>query len=197
MKLSKIFFKHIVIALIIIFLLVFLTLKMISYSTNHGQEITVPDLSMMSVEEAVEKLEKTKLSHILLDTLEYNESFPKYSIVVQDPKAGSKVKEGRKVYLKINAESYRHVTLPDLIQKTIRQAGPTLRVLGLEVGTITYQPHLGKDMVLEMRINGKKANPGDNVMKTTKIDLVLGDGKIGFEELDSNILEQTDSDDDF
>ncbi|MDY0089065.1 MAG: PASTA domain-containing protein [Flavobacteriaceae bacterium] len=197
MKLTKIFFKHIVIALIIIFLLVFLTLKMISYSTNHGQEITVPDLSMMTVEEAVEKLEKTKLSHILLDTLEYNEDFPKYSIVVQDPKAGSKVKEGRKVYLKINAESYRHVTLPDLIQKTIRQAGPTLRVLGLEVGTITYQPHLGKDMVLEMRINGKKANPGDNVMKTTKIDLVLGDGKIGFEELDSNILEQTDSDDDF
>lgn len=185
------------IALIIIFLLVFLTLKMISYSTNHGQEITVPDLSMMSVEEAIEKLEKTKLSYILLDTLEYNENFPKYGIVVQDPKAGSKVKEGRKVYLKINAESYRHVTLPDLIQKTIRQAGPTLRVLGLEVGTITYQPHLGKDMVLEMRINGKKVKPGDNVMKTTKIDLVLGDGKIGFEELDSNILEQIDSDDDF
>jgi len=62
----------------------------------------------------------------------------------------------------------------------------------LEEGEITYKPYLGKDMVLEMRYNGKKLNPGDKIFKSSKIDLVLGDGKIGFDEteldsLDTNI----------
>ena len=33
-----------------------------------------------------------------------------------------------------------------------------------------------------MQLNGKPIKPGDKVMKSSKIDLVLGDGKIGFEE---------------
>jgi len=41
---------------------------------------------------------------------------------------------------------------------------------------------LGKDMVLEMRLNGKKLNPGDKVFKSSRIDLVLGDGKVSFDE---------------
>ncbi len=69
-----------------------------------------------------------------------------------------------------------------MIEKTFRQVEPNLRVLGLELGEVTYKPYLGKDMVLEMRINGKLVKPGTKVMKTTKIDLVLGDGKIGFDE---------------
>jgi hypothetical protein len=52
----------------------------------------------------------------------------------------------------------------------------------LEEGKIIYKPYLGKDMVLEMQLNGKKMNPGDKVFKSSKIDLVLGDGKVGFEE---------------
>jgi len=35
-------------------------------------------------------------------------------------------------------------------------------------------------MVLEMRLNGKKLKPGDKVFKSSKIDLVLGDGKCWF-----------------
>jgi hypothetical protein len=48
--------------------------------------------------------------------------------------------------------------------------------LGLEEGTITYV-NLGKDMVLEMRYKGRNIKPGDKVLKSSKIDLVLGDGK--------------------
>ena len=37
-------------------------------------------------------------------------------------------------------------------------------------------------MVLEMSQNGKELKPGDKVLKSSKIDLVVGDGKVGFEE---------------
>jgi hypothetical protein len=37
-------------------------------------------------------------------------------------------------------------------------------------------------MVLEMRMNGKKLKAGDKILKSSKIDLVLGDGKVTYEE---------------
>jgi succinyl-CoA synthetase beta subunit len=59
---------------------------------------------------------------------------------------------------------------------------PTLKALGLEEGTITYVPNLGKDMVLEMRYKGRNVKVGDRVLKASKIDLVLGDGKESYQE---------------
>lgn len=179
---SKVFFIQAAIALVIIVVLVFGIMKWLSYTTNHGEEITVPDLSKLSVELAEEKLDALDLEYVLLDTTEYQKDYPKFSVVKQDPIAGSKVKEGRKIYIKVNSDSYRDIVMPDLIEQTLRQAEPTLKALGLELGEKTYKPYLGKDMVLEMRYKGRKLKAGDKIPKASKIDLVLGDGKVGFEE---------------
>ena len=179
---SKTFFIQLAIALGIIIVLVFVMMKWLSFTTNHGEEITVPDLSKLSVEVAEEKLDALDLEYVLLDTTEYQKDYPKFSVVKQDPIAGSKVKEGRKIYIKINSDSYRDIIMPDLIEQTLRQAEPTIKALGLELGTKTYKPYLGKDMVLEMRYKGKLLKAGDKIPKASKIDLVLGDGKVGFEE---------------
>ncbi len=179
---SKVFFTQLAIAFAIIFLLGFLLLQWISFSTNHGQEITVPNLSKMSVEQAEEKLDDLDLDYVLLDTVDYNADYPKFSIVKQDPLAGAKVKEDRKIYLKINSSGYTSVRVPNLIEQTLRQAEPTLNSVGLKLGKITYKPYLGKDMVLEMKQKGKILKPGDKVLKASEIDLVLGDGKVGFDE---------------
>jgi beta-lactam-binding protein with PASTA domain len=129
-----------------------------------------------------------------LDTVDFRPEFPKLTIVEQEPRAGAKVKEGRKIYIKINASKYTMVSVPDLIEKTYRQAVPTLEAVGLLEGTITYKPYLGKDMVLEVRMNGKKLKAGDKVLKSSKIDLVLGDGKVGFVDavVDSTAVDSTD-----
>jgi beta-lactam-binding protein with PASTA domain len=179
---SKVFFIQVAIALVIILVLVFGIMKWLSFTTNHGEEITVPDLSKLSVEVAEEKLDALDLEYVLLDTTEYQKDFPKFSVVKQDPIAGSKVKEGRKIYIKVNSDAYRDIVMPDLIEQTLRQAEPTLKALGLDLGEITYKPYLGKDMVLEMRYKGRKLKAGDKIPKASKIDLVLGDGKVGFEE---------------
>lgn len=189
---SKVFFSQVLIAFGIIAVLAFVFFNMLSFFTNHGQEITVPDLSKMNVEQAEETLDELGLDYVLLDTLDYNKDFPQFSVVEQEPKRGAKVKANRKIYIKVNASGYTFVVLPDLIEKTFRQAEPTLKSIGLQVGEVTYKPYLGKDMVLEMRYKGAPVKPGTKIMKTSKIDLVLGDGKVAFDEteMDSLIREQ-------
>ncbi|TPD73506.1 PASTA domain-containing protein [Flavobacterium microcysteis] len=189
---SKSFFKQLLLAFGIIIVLVFLILQWLSYATDHGNEITVPDLRKLTEQQAEEKLDELNLGYVLLDTVDYNKDFPKYTVVQQDPLPGAKVKDGRKIYIKVNSADFGMVTIPDLIEKTLRQAEPSLVALGLEIGKKTYKPYLGKDMVLEMYADGKKLKPGDKVKKASKIDLVLGDGKVGFEE-ETDSIKNTDT----
>lgn len=194
---SKVFLIQLGIAIVIIAVLGYLFIHWLTFTTQHGNEITVPNLSKLSEQEVEEKLDELNLGYVLLDSVDYKKDYPKHSVVDQDPKAGDKVKEGRKIYIKINSSGFVTVRIPDLIEKTFRQALPTLKSLGLEEGTITYKPYLGKDMVLEMHCNGKKLNPGDKVFKSSKIDLVLGDGKVGFDEtqLESDTISEIPAND--
>lgn len=179
---SKVFFKQLGIAALVVVVVVFIMMQWLSYTTNHGEEIPVPNLGKMSVEKAGETLEELNLEYIILDTVDFRSEYPPYSIVEQDPLPKVGVKEGRKIYIKVNAGSYSAVKVPDLVQKTYRQAVPTLKAAGLEEGKKTYRPYLAKDIVLEMWQNGKKLKAGDKVQKASKIDLVLGDGKTGYQE---------------
>ena len=183
---SRVFFVQALAALAILAVLGYFFVHWLTFTTDHGHEITVPNLAKLTEEQVEEKLDELDLDYVLLDSVDYNSDYPKFSVVEQDPLPGAKVKEGRKVYIKINASGFSSVRIPDLIQKTYREAVPTLKALGLEDGTITYIPNLGKDMVLEMRCKGRNLKVGDHVLKASKIDLVLGDGKESYvEEVDS------------
>jgi len=179
---SKTFFIQLAIALLIIVVVVFAMLQWLNFSTNHGQEIPVPDLRKMTVEKAGEVLEEIDLDYIVLDTVEFRADYPALTIVQQDPLPNVTVKEGRKVYIKVNAKGYSTVVLPNLIQKTYRAAIPQLKAVGLEEGKKTYKPYLAKDVVLEVWQGGKKLKAGDKIMKASKVDFVLGDGTTGFDE---------------
>jgi beta-lactam-binding protein with PASTA domain len=184
---SSTFFKNLFFALVIVILFLVVFVKFLDFSTNHGEEIKVPDLSKMKLEIAEEKLDEDGLEVFLLDTVEFKPDFPPYTIVEQDPIAGSKVKDGRKIYVKLNAGGYAMVTFPDLKNKTFRQATNALRALGLVEGELKYVPDIAKDIVLEVSYNGRPVKAGDKLMKNSKIDFVLGDGKDMFtdEDLDS------------
>jgi beta-lactam-binding protein with PASTA domain len=185
---SRVFLVQMAIALCIIVAIGMIFAYWLDFTTNHGEEVTVPNLAKMKEEQVEEKLDALNLDYVILDSVDYRKEFPKYSVVEQDPIAGAKVKKDRKIYLKINSAGFTSVRVPDLIEKTYRQAAPTLEALGLKVGSLTYEPYLGKDMVLEMRMDGKKLKPGDKILKSSVIDLVLGDGKVGFEETQQDTL---------
>lgn len=186
---SRVFLLQALIAVSILGVFGFLFMHWLTFTTDHGNEITVPNLSKLSEEQVEEKLDDLNLEYVLLDSVDYNAAYPKHSVVEQDPLPGAKVKKNRKIYIKVNSSGFTLVRMPNLIEKTYRQAVPTLKALGLEEGEITYKPYLGKDMVMEMHCNGKKLNPGDKIFKSSKIDLVLGDGKVGFEETPTDSLD--------
>ena len=179
---SSVFFKQAAIAVIIVVAILFLFLQWIGFSTNHGQEIVVPNLLKLSVDAAEEKLDELDLEYVLLDTIDYDASFPKFAVVKQDPNPGEKVKEGRKIYIKINAGSHQLVAIPNLIEQTLRQAEPSLKALGLQIGQIKYVPYIGKDMVLKLFVNGRVLKAGEKLPKLTTIDLEVGDGNEQFNE---------------
>jgi beta-lactam-binding protein with PASTA domain len=184
---SSAFFKNLFLALVIVILFLVVFVKFLDFTTNHGEEIKVPNLSKMKLEIAEEKLDEEGLEVFLLDTVEFRPEFPPYTIVEQDPISGSKVKDGRKIYVKLNSGGYAMVTFPDLKNKTFRQATNALRALGLVEGELKYVPDLAKDIVLEVSYKGRPVKAGDKLMKNSKIDFVLGDGKDMFtdEDLDS------------
>ena len=57
----------------------------------------------------------------------------------QTPRAGAKVKVGRKIYVTVNKSEYRLVRIPSLKDKTKRQAESTLKAIGFKIGEITYR----------------------------------------------------------
>lgn len=173
---SKTFLKQILLALVAVVVLCFIILKWLNISTNHGEFETVPDLTGKSISVAQIELKENNLVMQIQDSANYNPDYPKFSVIEQEPPSGAKVKENRKIYITLNPSGYRKIQVPDLKERTFRQAKPTLEALGFKVGKITYQNNIGKDLVLKMTHKGKTINEGDKLSKTSVIDLVLGNG---------------------
>ncbi|WP_136479932.1 PASTA domain-containing protein [Cognatitamlana onchidii] len=175
---SKSFLKQIVLAVVAVFVLCFVLLKWLNTSTNHGDFETVPDLKGKSIDVAQVALEDNNLVMKIQDSANYNPDYPKFSVIEQEPIAGSKVKENRKIYITLNPSGYRKMNIPEgLIDKTFRQVKPTLEALGFKIGKTTYVNNIGKDIVLKLTHKGKALKPGDKLEKTSVIDFQLGNGK--------------------
>lgn len=174
---SKTFLIQLVIAAIVLVVLGFLTMQWLDYSTNQEQRIEVPNLAKMNLDNVEDRLDELDLKYEILDSANFNPDFPRYSVIEQAPAPGKFVKENRKIYLTLNPSGYRKIEIPNnLIRKTRRQVEPTLRSLGFKIGEISYKPDIAEDAVLELRHKGKLLEPGEELMKTSVIDLVLGDG---------------------
>ncbi|MEA1786841.1 PASTA domain-containing protein [Arenibacter sp. GZD96] len=175
---SKVFLIQLVLALVVSIILVVLLLQWLKTSTNHGEFVVVPDLSKQSVTEMRTTIENAGLRYEVLDSANYNPSYPRFSIIDQNPSAGSKVKLNRKIYITVNPSGYKKVTIPNIIQVTQRNASSMLKAVGLDVERVTYIDELGKDMVYYIKHQGKNIAPGDKLPKTSKIELICGNGSI-------------------
>ena len=175
---SKTFLIQLGLALLAVVLICFATLSWLKSTTNHGEFVEVPDFSKMSVQDMRKVAEEAGLRYKVLDSTNYNPDFPRFSILDQNPTPGTKVKDNRKIYFTVNPSGYKKVTVPNIIQVTRRNASSMLRAVGLDVQRVTYIEELGKDMVYRMKYKGKYVSPGDKLPKTSKVELICGNGKI-------------------
>ncbi|WP_340202866.1 PASTA domain-containing protein [Ascidiimonas sp. W6] len=173
---SKVFLKQLGLGLLAVIVLVFVTLQWLKSSTNHGDFIIVPDLSKKTASEVNQTLKDYKLRFEVSDSTNFNPKYPRFSVIQQNPIAGTKVKENRKIYLTMNPSGFRSVTVPQVIQVTRRNAESMLKAVGLEVEKVTYIDELGKDMVYYIKHKGQTIAPGKQLKKTSKVELVCGNG---------------------
>jgi len=190
---SKTFLKQIGLAAVVFLVLLFAFSKWLSGTTNHDDFRDVPNLVGKKLDIVKELLAERNLKLGEIEYKDYNPKYPKEAVVEQNPKANAKVKAGRKIYLNVNKSEYRLVKIPNLINKTKRQATSTLKAIGFKIGKITYKPHFAKNSVLGLQHKGKNIKEGSKLPYTSTIDLVLGDGKLSYSQNNSN--EKSDSSD--
>ncbi len=145
--------------------------------TQHGHEVVVPNTVGLYMEEAVPQAQAQGLTLQITDST-YSNRVPLGTIVEQTPPAGSHAKEGRALYVVVNARCRRQVPLPDLQDMSYRQAEATLRSLGVVVNPdYEYEPSEYKDLVLAVKQGGAVVTPGQRIEEGSRVTLVVGFGK--------------------
>lgn len=173
--LTRIFFKNLLIAVGIGCVLLIASLIWLRVFTHHGQALTVPDLTGLSIEEVDVITKAKKLRYSVTDSVFFRE-LPKGTVVKQNPRQGMKVKVNRTIYLSMNAVNPERVAMPTVTGVSLRQARATLETYGLSLGKISYKPDIAVNIVLEQMLNDTVINPGSMIIKGSSVNLVLGRG---------------------
>lgn len=172
---SGFLFKNLIAIVVVVILLITVTMVGISLYTRHGESIIVPNLEGKQVNDAQYILDRAELQLVVSDS-GYNKKMPPGCILSQYPVAGSHVKDGRVIYVVINATSSPTISLPDIADNSsLREAEVKLKILGFKVGTVEYVDG-EKDWVYSVKAGGKMVSAGDRVSINTPIVLVVGNG---------------------
>jgi beta-lactam-binding protein with PASTA domain len=142
--------------------------------TNHGESITVPDLQGVSIDELQEFLVERDLRFEVVDSV-YSADLPPLTVTRQFPKPGSKVKQKRKIFISLNSVNPPSTRMPDLRDKTLKNAELILKSYELITGKILYKPDPFRN-VIDQLFNGDPIDPNTSLPKGSVIDLVRGDG---------------------
>lgn len=172
---TKKFFRHLGLAVALAIILLLGTLVWLKIYTHHGQAITVPNLAGLTVDEVDDVTSSRHLRFEVVDSVFSNE-MPRGTVLKQNPKASSRVKKNRKIFLTLNAINLEMVSMPRMVGLSIRQARLALQNAGLILGDIEYRPNFAINNVLQQMHNDSVINEGTEITKGAVIDLVLGMG---------------------
>ena len=176
-RLLKLLAIHVLSMLCIVSVIIWLFFKLaLPVITKHGQTIIVPNLKGIDIQEAAKILTSRQLKYKIMEDIIYLPTYPTSAVLEQYPKPGTHVKEGRSIYITINALHPPQVSMPNLIDGSIRNAYITLKSKGLTYNTITYIPDIAKNAVLQQWHDGKPIAAGTSLAQGSKIDLVVGTG---------------------
>jgi beta-lactam-binding protein with PASTA domain len=190
---------HLSIVIGISLVLGFLFLKIyLPIYTNHGETVSIPDLSGYTFSEAIEVLEDSGLQYEVSVDSGFHLDKKTFEILKQIPPSNTQVKTGRKIYLTLNAKNAPLLKMPNLVNTPLKNVQEILSNMGLERGEIIYVPDIGANVVLEQRYAGVKIPEGFEVPKGAKIDLMVGDGLgnqvlsvpdlVGMDQIDAEFL---------
>lgn len=177
---SKIFLKNFVYAVLLTIILIWLTMLVLSFYTNKGENFPTPDFRGLNVGQ-VEALANDQDFRFVVEDSVYQKDTQPGTVVFQRPAAGHKIKPNRLIYLTLASLLPEQVEVPKLTDVSVRQARVLLESKGFELGNIEYRPSEFNDLVLDQRHDGQSISPGSRLNNGTVIDLVVGKNMAGGE----------------
>ena len=158
--------------LLVITLFALLILPMIT----EVPEVTIPDVSNLTVEEATEKLENMKLVVNPNVEEENSDDIEKGKVIKTNPKIGKNVKEGTEIKLTVS-KGVEKIKIEDYKGQNYIKVQTKLELLGLKV--TVEQQDTGKQVTDDeaQNIIDQSIKAGEEVEKETKITLYIPSNK--------------------
>ncbi|MEM9918458.1 MAG: PASTA domain-containing protein [Bacteroidota bacterium] len=171
----------------------FFTSIWMKYYTNHGESLQVPDYIGTAFSDASKRAVGQKLQLVVTDS-QYIIGKPAFEILEQDPKPLSRVKENRKIYVRITRAIPPLVKLPDIKDGNddFNQYRRKLALIDVNAKIVDRQfsNKLEPNTILEVRNEGKDITEalaeGVEVPKGTTLEFVVterGGGRVPVPEL--------------
>ena len=152
-----------------------ITFKALEIYTHHNQYISVPNFQGLKIAALDTFVQKKSIHYKIIDSV-YDPKLPIATIQHQEPEAGTPVKENRTIYLYVTTVLPPQVSMPKLIDKSLKQATNILTTYGLKQGRLKFIPDQCVNCVLDQLTKGHKVAPGTQLPKGSVIDLIIGQG---------------------
>jgi len=169
------FLKHLAYSILLFIVIVWITLMVLKMYTRHDQVATTPNYVGLMMDQ-VSNIESSKDFELIVVDSIYDYTKKPGSVISQDPLPQTKVKPGRSIYLSLVSYMPEQVSMPDLIDLSLRRAKALLQTYGLKLGYTHVIPDMAENAVLKVTVNGRTVKPGTPIHKGSVVDLVIGSG---------------------
>ena len=195
MKLKKFFIniyvRNILLAIVVTVALILLTLWWLKVYTHHGESVEIPNLKGLTIEKAQSAFQDGNLNFQVIDSV-FNRNATPGTIVETIPPIGTKVKKGRTIYITLNSFSSLMLTIPEITDRSQRQAVAILKSVGFEDVNVKQVPGAYQGLVVGLETKNKPLTTGESVPITTPLTLLVSSG-VGDISLSSDSIEIEDT----
>jgi len=179
---TKTFFIHFSLAAISALLILWLSFKFMGVYTNHGEVVEVPDFVGKPIAELDQFVNGKDVTYKIIDSI-YNPEEKPGIVLSQDPEKQTQVKHNRTIYLYVTSVLPPQITMPKLVDRSLRQATAMIESYGLKVGKPKFVADPCSNCILKQLFEGREIAPGTPIKKGSVIDLVVGKGSSGGEQV--------------
>lgn len=173
----KNYYLHLIGGFIVVFLMFYILFKpAINYYTMHGEEFELKDYQSLTIKEVNKLIEEDGLTYLIIDSV-FTDSVPKGTVFTQDPIPGTYVKKGRVVYLTINRSTLQKFKVPDVFNKSEREAVNQLN-RHFRVDLVKSETYSSvTSVVTQLKVGNTDILPGQELVEGTIISVYFGSGR--------------------
>lgn len=173
---NKVFYFHFILSSLVTLLLFYLLLIFLGVYTLNSKEFELKNFQSFTIEELESEIELNNLKYIILDSV-YTDSVPKGTVYTQEPQSGTFVKEGREIYITINCNSSQKFSVPDVYNKSKREATNQLKSHFKVEYVKSANYNSISSVVTKLKVNNTEIFPNQQLIEGTTVTLYFGSGR--------------------